>query len=288
MPNLDWPFRGTEALAAGVLTPHQLRTRFQQVHRNVYVPRGQKLTPVTRAVAAWLWSGRTAIVAGFSAAALHRTLWIDDWLPAELNRPSRDRTRNIVLHSDTLWDDEICMRDGIRMTTPARTAFDLGRRKGLLTAVIRLDALVQAADLKLADVELLADRHRGARGLVQLRRALPMVDGGAESPCETKTRLVLVAGGLPRPQTQIEIRTEWGIFLARVDMGWAEWKVAVEFDGAHHWTDAVQRTRDIDRLAELEARGWTVVRVSADMLRNRPQVVVERTRRALVAAGWRP
>ncbi len=288
MPNLDWPFRGTEALAAGVLTPHQLRTRFQQVHRNVYVPRGQKLTPVTRAVAAWLWSGRTAIVAGFSAAALHRTLWIDDWLPAELNRPSRDRTRNIVLHSDTLWDDEICMRDGIRMTTPARTAFDLGRRKGLLTAVLRLDALVQAADLKLADVELLADRHRGARGLVQLRRALPMVDGGAESPCETKTRLVLVAGGLPRPQTQIEIRTEWGIFLARVDMGWAEWKVAVEFDGAHHWTDAVQRTRDIDRLAELEARGWTVVRVSADMLRNRPQVVVERTRRALVAAGWRP
>ncbi len=288
MPNLHWPFRGTEALAADLLTPHQLRTRYEQVHRNVYVARGQKLTAVTRAVAAGLWSGRTATAAGLSAAALHRTLWIDDWLPAELNRPSRDKPRNIVLHSDTLWEDEVCVRDGIRMTTPARTAFDLGRRKGLIVAVIRLDALANATGLKIADVELLADRHRGARGVVQLRRALSMADGGAESPYETRTRLVLVAGGLPRPQTQIEVFTEWGVVLARLDMGWAEWKVAAEFDGAHHWTDPAQRTRDIDRIAELEDRGWTIVRVSAELLRNRPHVVVERVRRALVAAGWRP
>jgi hypothetical protein len=83
MEMLDWPFRGTDALAACLVTPHRLRTDFEAVHRNVYIPRGQKLTPVTRAVAAWLWSGRTATVAGLSAAALHRTAWIDDWLPAE-------------------------------------------------------------------------------------------------------------------------------------------------------------------------------------------------------------
>lgn len=52
MGNLRWPSRGTEALAAGVVTPHQLRTNFEMVYRNVYIPRGQKLTPVTRAVAA--------------------------------------------------------------------------------------------------------------------------------------------------------------------------------------------------------------------------------------------
>ncbi len=280
-----WPFRGTEALAAGVVTPHRLRTDFEMVHRNVYVPRGQKLTPVTRAVAAWLWSGRTATVAGLSAAALHRTAWIDDWLPAELNRPSRDKARGIIVYSDTLDDDETRVRDGIRLTTPARTAFDLGRRKGLTTAVIRLDALIHATEVKVADVELLADRHRGARGLVQLRRALSMSDGGAESPYETKTRLVLVAGGLPRPETQIEMFTDWGTVLARIDMGWEEWKVGVEFDGAQHWTDPAQRTYDIDRLAELEARGWIIIRVSADLLRNRPGVVVARARRALLAAG---
>lgn len=137
--------------------------------------------------------------------------------------------------------------------------------------MIRLDALANATDLKVADVELLADRHRGARGVVQLRHALSMVDGGAESPCETKTRLVLVAGGLPRPQTQIEVLNDWGTVLARLDMGWSDWKVAVEFDGAHHWTDSAQRTRDIDRIAELEERGWKIVRVNADLLRNRPE-----------------
>jgi hypothetical protein len=285
MEILDWPFRGTDALAAGLVTRHRLRTDFEAVHRNVYIPRGQKLTPVTRAVAAWLWSGRTATLAGLSAAALHRTAWIDDWLPAELNRPGRDKARGIILHSDTLDDDETCARDEICLTTPARTAFDLGRRKGLTTAVIRLDALMHATGLKVADVELLAERHRGVRGLVQLRQALLLADGGAESPYETKTRLALVGSGLPRPQTQIEVLNEWGAVLARIDIGWSEWKVGVEFDGAQHWTDPAQRTWDIDRLAELQARGWTIIRVSAELLRHRPHVVVERVRRALLAAG---
>jgi hypothetical protein len=224
-------------------------------------------------------------MAGLSAAALYRTAWIDAWLPAELNRQSRDKTHGIILHSDVLWDDEVCLHDGLQMTTPARTAFDLGRRKGFTNTLIQLDALTHATGLKVADVELLADRHRGARGLVQLRRVLPMVDGGAESPYETRTRLVLITSGLPRPQTQIEVRGDWGAVLARIDMGWEEWKVGVEFDGAHHWTDPAQRTRDIDRLAELEARGWIIIRVSADLLRHRPDVVVARIRRALRAAG---
>ncbi len=281
MQPLEWPFRGTDALAAGAVTPHRLRTDFEMVHRNVYIPHGHKLTPVTRAVAAWLWSGRTATVAGLSAAALHRSAWIDDWLPAELNRPSRDKARGIILHSDVLDSDEICVRDGISLTTPARTAFDLGRRKGLTTAVIRLDALMRATELKAADVEPLAVRHRGARGLVQLRKTLAVADGGAESPYETRTRLVLIAGGLPRPQTQIEVLNDWGAVLARIDMGWEELKVGVEFDGAQHWTDPAQRTHDIDRLAELEARDWIIIRVSADLLRHRPDVVIARVRRAL-------
>jgi len=287
MQDLDWPFRATEALAAGIVTPHRLRTDFEMVHRNVYIHRGQELTPVTRAVAAWLWSGRSATVAGLSSAALHRTAWIDNCLPAELNRRSRDKTSGIILHSDALDDDEVSTRDGIRLTTPARTAFDLGRRIGLTAAVIRLDALMHATELKATDVELLAERHRGARGLVQLRRALHLVDGGAESPYETKTRLVLLGAGLPRPTTQIEVRNDWGAVMARIDMGWEDCKVGVEFDGAQHWTDPAQRTRDIDRLAELQACGWTIVRVSAEMLRRRPHVVVARTRSALLAAGYR-
>jgi len=48
--------------------------------------------------------------------------------------------------------------------------------------------------------------------------------------------------------------------FARLDMGYRELKVAVEFDGAQHWTDSAQRTSDIDRHAELAALGWLIVR----------------------------
>ncbi|WP_445168651.1 endonuclease domain-containing protein [Mycolicibacterium sp. Dal123E01] len=284
MTDLKGPFLASEALAAGIVTRHQLRTHFQSVHRNVYVPSGQRLTPLNRAVAAWLWSARRATLAGMSASAVFRTKWIDDWLPAELNRSARDKTTGILLHSDVLADDETCVRNGMALTTPARTAFDLGRRKGLQTAVIRIDALAHVTELKIADVDLLIDRHRGARGLVQLRRALDLVDGGSESPWETRTRLALVSAGLPSPRTQIPV-CDRGCVIARIDMGWEEFLVGVEFDGAQHWTDPAQRTWDIDRLAQLEALGWRIVRVSADLLRHRPAVLTARVLDALRAAG---
>jgi hypothetical protein len=145
---LDWPFLGTEALARGAVNRYQLRTRYDAVFRNVYVPKGQALSAADKAVAAWLWSGRRATVAGLSAAALLGTRWIDAKRPAELNQPSRHKTKGIILHSDELWDDESCFVRGVPVTTAARTAFDLGRGRGLTTAVIRLDALMQATNVE--------------------------------------------------------------------------------------------------------------------------------------------
>jgi very-short-patch-repair endonuclease len=280
----EWPFIGTEALSAGQVTRRTLRSRHQLVYRNVYLPRGQPLTPVTRAVAAWLWSGRNATVAGLSAAALHGAQWIDPRCPAELNR-AEACNGPIVIHREKLRGDEISVVRGIRVTTPTRTAFDLGRRKGLTTGVIRLDALANATGLKPVEIEAVADLHRGSRGLVQLRRVLDLMDGGAESPQETRTRLLLVRAGLRKPQTQIVVRDGFGVPFARVDMGYEECKVGVEFDGPQHWTDPARRTADIDRYAELGARGWQIVRVSSDLLRYRPGVVVARTCAALRAAG---
>lgn len=279
------PFVGTEALTAGTLSRHQLRTRYTAVYRNVYVPRGSVLTTVAKARAAWLWSGRRATVVGLSAAAVHGSRWIDAKLPAELNQRSQHATRGIVLHCDTLIADEVTVVRGLPVTTPARTAFDLGRRRGVTLAVIRLDALMRACGLAADDVELLVKRHGGARGVVQLRKALALADAGAESPQETRTRLVLTRAGLAPERTQIDVYDREGYHVGRVDMGWERWKVGVEYDGVQHWIDPRQRDRDIDRSAELEALGWRIVRVSADMLRNRPDTLVARTRRALREAG---
>ena len=279
------PFIGTEALATGTVNRYQLATRYDAVYRNVYVPRGQQLTPAQKATAAWLWSQRRATVAGLSAAALHGSLWIDRRLPAELIQPSQHKTTGIVLHTDSVSADEIARVQGIPVTTPARTAFDLGRRYGLTLGVVRLDALMQATAVKLAEVEALIHRYPGTRGIVQLRDVVRLADGGAESPQETRTRLVLTSEGLRPERTQIEVYDNYGYFVGRIDMGWPTWRVGVEYDGVQHWTDPERRTRDIDRQAELEALGWRIVRISAQMLRYRKPVIVERVRAALRAAG---
>lgn len=280
----DWPFVGTEALSGGRVTRRTLRSQHQMVYRNVYLPKGQPLTPVTRAVAAWLWSGRNATVAGLSASALHGSRWIDSHHPAELNR-AEGCEGPIVIHRDKLRSDETGVVRGIPVTTPARTAFDLGRRDGLTTAVIRLDALANATGLRPGEIQVVAEHHRGSRGLVQLRQVLDLMDGGAESPPETRTRLLLVRAGLRKPQTQIVIRDEFGVPIARVDMGYEEYRVGVEYDGPQHWTDPARRTADIDKYAEVGARGWRMVRVSNDLLRYRPGVIIARTCAALQAAG---
>ena len=278
------PFLGTEALAAGKLNRYQLRTRCDPVFRNVYVPRGAKLTPVDKAVAAWLWSGRRATVAGLSASALLGSRWIDAKHPAELNQPSQHRTTGILLHCDTLWADETCLVRGIPVTTPHRTAFDLGRRRGVETAVIRVDALLRATELKIPEVRPLLDRHKGVRGVAQLRKVLDLADDGAESPQETRLRLLLTSADMRPSRTQIEV-FDHGQFVGRIDMGWPEWKVGVQYDGFQHWTDPTQRTKDIEQDVEYRDLGWRVVRVGADLLRHRQGTVVARIRAALIANG---
>ena len=273
------PFLGTEARARGLVTRRTLRSRHDQVHRDVYVPKGEELTPITRAQAAWLWSGREAIAAGFSAAALYGTQWIDPHLPAELYRRNGKPVKGIVIHRDELFEDETREVCGIRATTPARTAFDLGRRDRRLRALIAVDALTNATRLRSSDVLPLVERHGGVRGLVQLREVLDLMDPGAESPQETRTRLLLIDSGLPRPQTQISVG-RW-----RIDMGWEEFKVGVEYDGPQHWTVPQRRTRDIEKYADLDFRGWRMVRVNDELLRYRSLLIVARTCRALQAAG---
>lgn len=279
------PFLGSEALAAGTVTRRGLHRDYQQIYRDVYLANGRSLTAASRAEAAWLWSGRRGVVAGKSAAALLRTKWIDAELPAELIRKSGKGVRGIRIFRDELRAAEVHTVRGISVTTPARTAFDIGRRNTLEDAVIHLDALANATKLTSAEVHDLATQHRGARGLTDLHKALEAMDGGAESPQETRTRLVLTGAGLPKPTTQVAVYDEGGYPFARIDMAYVDCRVGIEYDGEQHWTDSKRRAHDIDKGVELTEHGWIIVRVSADMLRYRPWVIVNRVVDALRAAG---
>ncbi|MEH3139034.1 MAG: hypothetical protein PGN37_02425 [Mycobacterium kyogaense] len=277
---------GSEALAAGTVTRQDLRRRYSKLHHNVYAPTRMALTPQDRAYAAWLWSGRRGTLAGLSAAAMHGSRWIPSDQPAELTRVRCGSPPGIAIHQESLLDDEVCLVQSIDCTTVARTIFDIGRRIPGDEGVIRIDALLNATRAPVDDVAVVASRHAGARGIRRLRHALALVDGGAESPQETRVRLILIQAGAPVPQTQIPIRNAAGRVVRRIDMGWPDYRVGVEYDGEQHWTDATAHAEDINRLDFLAEQGWIIVRVSARHLRFAPDDIWLRARAALIRRGW--
>jgi len=270
------PFIGSEALASGALTRYELRRHYRAILPNVYVGKGIQLSLRQRTAAAWLWSGRQALVAGLAASALHHARWVDDGVPVELVHVNAKAPKGVVTRNELVYPDEVTTIDGLPVTTAARTAFDLGRRGGVDDAVARLDALARATHVGADDVAAVAAQHRHARGLRQLDDALALFDRGAESPKETWLRLMLIRDGFPRPQTQIAVPGIDGFPLYYLDMGWEHLKLAVEYDGAQH---AGTLGYDIQRHDYIASVGWTVVRVAAG--HRRPGVV------ARVNREWR-
>lgn len=262
-------------MSSGSLTRHRLRTDHRAVFPGVYLQRDIPATIEARTAAAWLWSKRNAVVAGDAASAMHGARWVDDDASIELVYGNTRPPKGIITYDDTLLDHEVLQRRGIGVTSIARTGFDLGRRGSGLTAVARLDALRRATALPTSAIEAVAAHHQGARGSRQLRAVLPLVDPGAESPKETWLRLLLIRGALPTPTTQIAVVD--GAWAARLDMGWEELKVAVEYDGDQHRTDRRQYHRDIVRLERLQRLGWIVIRVTAE---DHPRDVLRRVRQA--------
>jgi hypothetical protein len=219
MRTIEWPFLAAEALDASALTFRELRRFHAGVYPGVWAPRGVELSAVQRARAAWLWSRREAVIGGLSASALWGAKWIDAGLPAELIHTNRRSPPLITVHSDGLLPGESARLHGMPVTTAARTAFDLGRRLAVKPGVQRIDALMNATDVKVVDIEAVSACHPGVRGLRRLRQTLTLVDAGSESPYESLTRLLLIEAGFPRPETQIVVIDEHGRVVARIDMG---------------------------------------------------------------------
>lgn len=272
------PFLGSEALACRALTRHQLRTHYRAVLPNVYLSRRAQVSLEQRIAAAWLWSRGSAVIAGAAAAAVHGAKWIPDDFPVELICRNSRPPHGVLTRRDVLGDGEIQTVDGRAVTTPERTAFDIGRRGAVRSAVVRLDALARATGFKVDDVLCVAARHPGARGVRQLEIALELVDSGAQSPRESYLRLLLIDAGFPRPRSQIAVSGADGMPIAYLDLGWEDYMVAVEYDGDHHQRDRQQYVKDIRRIEMLEQLGWIVIRVVAE---DRPADILRRVQAAM-------
>ncbi|MGY1783789.1 endonuclease domain-containing protein [Geodermatophilus sp. SYSU D00698] len=280
------PFRGTAAVARGLLTPEQLRSSaWRRLFRDVYVHRDVPLTHEVRvAGAALLLPG--AVVSGRSAAVL----WGVDLAGApddvELTLPPGRhpvRAAGLRVRRARLVREDVVRRRGVPVTVPEATALELAARLEGDEAVVAVDRLLASGFVDLAPLRARAAVATG-RGSARARAVCALADERAESPQETRVRLLVVRSGLPVPVPQYSVRVD-GRFVARVDLGWPELRVAVEYDGRWH-AEPGQFARDRRRLNALQAAGWTVVFVTAEDL-HRPDELLARIRGALAAARVR-
>jgi hypothetical protein len=214
---------------------------------------------------------------------LHGALWVDANTPIEMIWRCGRPPRGIEVRNERIEAVDIAEIDGIAVTTPERTAFDIARHLPRELAVAHLDALARATGVDASRAILLGDRYPRARGFPRARIALSLMDGGAQSPQETRLRLVLIDDGLPPPRTQIMVTD--GQNRAFIDMGYDDPRVGFDYEGSHHSLMRDQYVHDIGRAELIEREGWIDIRVVAEYSRR---FILHRAYSAFARRGWTP
>lgn len=260
------------------------RGRLRPVHRGVYLV-GPVVLPRAREMAAALACGRSAAVSHCSATVLWQLL-------TDRNRPPRVeimdrrlphrrpgiRTRCVR----TLRADEITTLDGIPITTPARTLFDLAGVVGPRELERALAEALAKRLTTLAGLERVVARHPRGPGRAILRQLLQ--DGHpalTRSEAEERFLALIRQAGLPAPETNVLVE---GL---EVDFLWPAERLVVEVDGYafHSSPDAFKNDRRRDTV--LVAAGFRVTRLTWQQITEEPMPIVARLAQALVRVPGR-
>jgi hypothetical protein len=241
-----------------------------QASRGVYVPAEHAADPVVRARALARVLPRGAAVSRVGAAWIHG---VDCRAPGQLTDPlpldcvvatgrEPPSPRGVSGHVDRLPDGDVVHVDGVPVTSPERTAVDLARFLPTFMGLAAVDALARGHRLDPAVLRRRIEEWPGQRYVVRARRVLALCEPETESFGESWLRLRIVDAGFPRPEIQIWIVDGDGVGCYRLDMGWTDRCVAVEYDGEEFHSSPQQLARDVSRRQRLaEEHGWHVVGV---------------------------
>lgn len=264
------PFTSHHAAGAGI-TRRQLGRLVagglvRRLLRNVYVAaqvpdsqelRGQALAlvvppgcVVTDWSACWYWTGMDLPNSHLRVP------------PLSVFRPSdQGRLRNRLVTSGERWllpEDTVVLTGDLGITTPVRTALDLGRFFRPIIALGGMDALMRHGSFSTAELVAGVEHFRKQRGVVQLRSLAPLVDGRSESMGESSLRWHwLSASHLPRPELQVPVLVG-GVEVFRLDLGLEELRYAAEYDGERFHGEAKQEYDEVRRTRLRREFGWTV------------------------------
>ncbi|MEV7229644.1 type IV toxin-antitoxin system AbiEi family antitoxin [Polymorphospora sp. NPDC051019] len=259
--------------------------RWRGIFRGVHLTMPGTVSERQRIRAGLLALGPAAVAVLNSAATVHG--WpvvpadptVQVSVPADRRRLDQPglATRQLVVDAADLTTVA-----GMRVTTPARTAADLLLRLPRPEAVAMLDAALGAGALTDLDLEVARMLIYGNRGAVRARRSIGDADGRAQSPLESRIRLICVDGGVPPERLQFPVYDEFGVLRALADLAWPSRGVLAEADGRapHSTPEALLHDRRRQNL--LLTRGFVVLRFTwADT--RRPSYVVRTVREALEA-----
>ena len=151
------------------------------------------------------------------------------------------------------------MLGGAPVTSAARALVDVARASSLVEAVAVGDAVLRSGAADLSDVLAVLESSAGLRGVRVARAVVPHLEPRSESLMESRLRMRLVLGGVPRPEAQLDVYDADG-HVGRVDFHLDG--VVLEYDGRESRLDRavfVAERRRQTRLAEtgLELRRFT-------------------------------
>jgi hypothetical protein len=282
------PFTAAMARAEG-LTARQLQaSRFRRLFHGVYVDARLSLTQsvMANAVALILPSG--GVVAGVTAALLHGADVrgaTGATVEIVVARDDQVRRAGVTARAALLEDGDVTTVHGVPCLSPVRVAFDLARQRRFVEAVVGVDAMCNRGGCSLDELAAYIADHPGWRGIRRAREVLAHAEPLSESVMETKQRMALVQAGLPRPRAQVDVFDEGGQHVARLDHGYDDWKVGLDYDGEVHR----DRWRyDLERQERVRDLGWWHRRYTSIHAAAGWRQMVRQVGEALAAAGWRP
>ena len=283
---LTWPqlvtFAGSRRKAQQLLAEGS----WWRVLRGAYAPVELPDDLATRAAAVRLLLPPDAVASGRTA------LWLLglDVLGGRLDlavprgRHLLDRA-GVRVRSAALPDEELVMVDGILAVSSARAFVDVAREESLVEAVVVGDALLRSGAATGEQLHLAVERAAGLRGVVAARSVLPHLEPRTESPMESRFRMRLVLGGVPRPDAQFDVYDDEG-HVGRTDFHLRG--VVLEYDGRAERLKKDVFVRERRRQTRIAETGLEVRRFTSDDVFVRPAAAVcAEVARAVTQAGGR-
>jgi hypothetical protein len=162
----------------------------------------------------------------------------------------------VVRQTNSLPEDDVMEVDGLRLTTPLRTAADLLRRPGRAHALASADAMARAGLFAIPDLQEYVASLSWLPRLRQAQELAVRVTVDAESPGESWQRCRILDAGFPMPVLQHKVVDSYGI-ERRLDMAYPVFRAASEYDGREFHTASSDRELDESRRGDLSLRlGW--------------------------------